>query len=96
MTCQQVQTNLSLYLYGELDFAQEDALERRIAQVADGIERGYDVCGYRLLEHPQRMGRIDRAPVGDADLRSLDHQCRHAGQRGGQDACSDEINLTEQ
>jgi hypothetical protein len=30
MTCQQVQTNLSLYLYGELDFAQEEALERHL------------------------------------------------------------------
>jgi hypothetical protein len=30
MTCQQVQTNLSLYLYGELDFAQEDGLERHL------------------------------------------------------------------
>ncbi|HZS55873.1 MAG TPA: HEAT repeat domain-containing protein [Bryobacteraceae bacterium] len=30
MTCQQVQTNLSLYLYGELDFAQEEGLERHL------------------------------------------------------------------
>lgn len=30
MTCQQLQTNLSLYLYGELDFAQEDALEHHL------------------------------------------------------------------
>jgi hypothetical protein len=30
MTCQQVQTNLSLYLYGELEFDQEEALERHL------------------------------------------------------------------
>jgi hypothetical protein len=30
MNCQQVQINLSLYLYGELDFAQEDALEEHL------------------------------------------------------------------
>jgi hypothetical protein len=34
MTCQQVQTNLSLYLYGELDFAQEEALERHLEDCA--------------------------------------------------------------
>lgn len=34
MTCQQVQMNLSLYLYGELDFAQEDELERHLATCA--------------------------------------------------------------
>lgn len=30
MSCQQVQTNLSLYLYGELDFAQEEGLEEHL------------------------------------------------------------------
>lgn len=30
MTCQQVQTNLSLYLYGELEFAQEEELEQHL------------------------------------------------------------------
>jgi hypothetical protein len=30
MTCPQVQTNLSLYLYGELEFAQEEAVERHL------------------------------------------------------------------
>jgi hypothetical protein len=30
MTCQQVQTNLSLYLYNELEFAQEEAVESHI------------------------------------------------------------------
>ncbi len=30
MTCQQVQMNLSLYLYGELEFAQEEAIERHL------------------------------------------------------------------
>jgi len=34
MTCQQVQRNLSLYLYGELDFAQEEELERHLEQCA--------------------------------------------------------------
>jgi Putative zinc-finger/HEAT repeats len=34
MTCQQVQTNLSLYLYGELDFAQEEELERHLNECA--------------------------------------------------------------
>ncbi len=34
MNCHQVQVNLSLYLYGELDFAQEEALERHIAGCA--------------------------------------------------------------
>ncbi len=30
MSCRQVQTNLSLYLYGELDFAQEEAFEQHL------------------------------------------------------------------
>lgn len=30
MNCQQVQINLSLYLYGELDFAQEEAVEEHL------------------------------------------------------------------
>jgi hypothetical protein len=34
MTCQQVQTNLSLYLYGELDFATEEELERHLGECA--------------------------------------------------------------
>jgi hypothetical protein len=34
MTCSQIQTNLSLYLYGELDFAQEDALEAHLETCA--------------------------------------------------------------
>jgi hypothetical protein len=34
MTCQQVQTNLSLYLYGELEFAQEEALEDHLKACA--------------------------------------------------------------
>ena len=34
MTCSQVQTNLSLYLYGELDFAQEEAVERHLEACA--------------------------------------------------------------
>ena len=34
MTCQQVQTNLSLYLYGELDFAQEEELEQHLNECA--------------------------------------------------------------
>lgn len=34
MTCPQVQTNLSLYLYGELDFAQEEAVERHLEACA--------------------------------------------------------------
>ena len=32
MTCHQVQTNLSLFLYGDLDFATEDALEEHLAE----------------------------------------------------------------
>jgi hypothetical protein len=34
MTCQQAQSSLSMYLYGELDFAQEEALENHLAQCA--------------------------------------------------------------
>lgn len=34
MTCQQIQTNLSLYLYGELDFAQEEMLEQHLDSCA--------------------------------------------------------------
>jgi hypothetical protein len=34
MTCPQVQTNLSLYLYGELEFAQEEALENHLGACA--------------------------------------------------------------
>jgi len=32
MTCHQVQTNLSLFLYGDLDFATEEALEDHLAE----------------------------------------------------------------
>lgn len=34
MNCHQVQTNLSLYLYGELDFAQEEAVEQHLETCA--------------------------------------------------------------
>jgi hypothetical protein len=34
MTCQEVQTSLSLYLYGELDFAREEHLENHLAECA--------------------------------------------------------------
>jgi hypothetical protein len=34
MTCHEVQLNTSLYLYGELDFAQEEALEGHVADCA--------------------------------------------------------------
>ena len=34
MTCQQVQSSLSLYLYGELDFAREEDLENHLAECA--------------------------------------------------------------
>jgi hypothetical protein len=34
MTCPQVQTNLSLYLYGELDFAEEEAVEQHLTECA--------------------------------------------------------------
>ena len=34
MTCTQVQQNLSLYLYGELDFAAEEAVETHIGGCA--------------------------------------------------------------
>ena len=34
MNCQQVQMNLSLYLYGELDFAQEEEVEEHLSACA--------------------------------------------------------------
>jgi len=34
MNCQQAQASLSLYLYGELDFAQEESLETHLAECA--------------------------------------------------------------
>ncbi len=34
MTCQQIQMNLSLYLYGELDFAQEEEVEEHLSACA--------------------------------------------------------------
>ncbi len=34
MTCREAQINLSLYLYGELEFAQEEAIEQHLAQCA--------------------------------------------------------------
>ncbi len=34
MICRQVQSELSLYLYGELDFAREDAVERHLEECA--------------------------------------------------------------
>jgi hypothetical protein len=46
MTCQQVQLNLSLYLYGELDFAREEELELHLnecssCQLALSREKGW-------------------------------------------------------
>ncbi len=40
MNCQQVQVNLSLYLYGELDFAQEEEVEQHLGACAL-CERAY-------------------------------------------------------
>ncbi len=34
MSCQQIQNSLSLYLYGELDFAAEEVLEQHLSQCA--------------------------------------------------------------
>ena len=34
MTCHEIQLNLSLYLYGELDFAREEQLEEHVTQCA--------------------------------------------------------------
>jgi HEAT repeats/Putative zinc-finger len=34
MTCRQIQMNLSLYLYGELDFSQEEELEQHLSECA--------------------------------------------------------------
>ena len=34
MTCHEVQASLSLYLYGELDFAREEHLENHLAECA--------------------------------------------------------------
>ena len=53
MTCQQVQTNLSLYLYGELEFAQEEALEGHLdgcasCQLALGREKEWHASAHSV------------------------------------------------
>jgi HEAT repeats/Putative zinc-finger len=45
MTCQDVQASLSLYIYGELDFAREEALEEHLAQC--------DFCQFSLSREKQ-------------------------------------------
>ena len=41
MTCHQVQLSLSLYLYAELDFSQEEELERHLSE-CDLCKRALD------------------------------------------------------
>jgi hypothetical protein len=66
MTCHEVQLNTSLYLYGELDFAQEEALERHVAECA--------LC-QRMLEREKAWHTTLKSGESDVSLNLLS-QCR--------------------
>ncbi len=53
MTCDQVRENLSLYLYGELDHEQEEAIEKHTFRCAD--------CAAALDTERMMHGALDRA-----------------------------------
>jgi HEAT repeats/Putative zinc-finger len=67
MTCPQVQMNLSLYLYGELDFAEEEALEQHLTECA--------VCN-RALEREKAWHSMVNAEQVDVPLEFLS-ACRN-------------------
>ena len=66
MTCQQVQTQLSLYLYGELDFAGEEAIEQHLDSCA--------VCVVALAREKKWFGTVNSVQL-DVPLELLS-QCR--------------------
>jgi hypothetical protein len=67
MTCPQVQMNLSLYLYGELDFSKEEALEQHLTECA--------VCK-RALEREKAWHSMVNAEQVDVPLEFLS-ACRN-------------------
>lgn len=66
MNCQQVQNNLSLYLYGELEFAEEDRLEKHLNSCA--------FCQHALIREKQWHSTLN-AERQDIPLDLLS-QCR--------------------
>src|ERR1700761_7940188 len=66
MTCHEVQTRLSLYLYGELEFAEEEALEQHVNECA--------MCE-RALEREKAWHSVLNAEHTDVPLELL-AQCR--------------------
>lgn len=71
MNCQEVQTNLSLYLYGELEFGREEALEQHLAgcdycQVALAREKSW----HTALNTERRDVPLDLLSQCRRDLRS--------------------------
>jgi hypothetical protein len=67
MICQQVQTNLSLYLYGELEFSHEEELERHLDECA--------LCK-RALDREKAWHSALNAEQADVPLDLLS-TCRH-------------------
>jgi HEAT repeats/Putative zinc-finger len=67
MTCQQVQVSLSLYLYGELDFSQEEELEQHLSEC---------VLCKRALEREKAWHSTLNAERADVPLDLLS-ACRH-------------------
>jgi anti-sigma factor RsiW len=66
MNCQQVQASLSLYLYGELDFAREEQLENHLAECA--------FC-QRMLAREKEWHTLTNAQVQEPPLDLL-AECR--------------------
>jgi hypothetical protein len=66
MTCHEVQLNISLYLYGELDFAHEEALERHVGECA--------LC-QRMLEREKAWHAALKSGEDDVSLNLL-ARCR--------------------
>lgn len=66
MTCQAVQAKLSLYLYGELDFAEEELLEQHVAECA--------ICE-RALAREKTWHSMLNSETADVPLELLE-QCR--------------------
>lgn len=66
MTCHEVQTKLSLYLYGELEFAEEEALEQHVSECA--------MCE-RALENEKAWHSVVNSENRDVPLELL-AECR--------------------
>ena len=73
-TCDWAHAQLSLLLYGELSFDDEEKLDAHVAACAECRERGRSVLG------PHDRGRAHRGAIR-VDMARLGHRCVLAGLR---------------